>query len=288
MNDAAADAINDKLYEYYQQSSAPSMCPTQFNYSNCNDNKWIERLVSNPMIPELLFSVLNDQNMNLKKENEVIKRVQDENQKLTRMWTTLQNPGMIEQTTMDDFLGTTSSGQPQPQPQPQPQQQSKGFFSWFGKGGGGFDFDKLSTPQQMQPAGCPVYSKKLDFNECSDVNTIVDFLLNDARISQYLMNYDETNALIENKALKIENETLKRRYPNWNQLMEDNRKLAIQINKAHRIAGTQSPLKIHWKMSYGEGNEYYISTTGGKKARKTAKKSKRSKSRSKRSSKAVR
>ena len=304
MTDADTDAINDKLYEYYKQFPGPAMCPTQFDYSNCNDDeRWIVRLLDNPMTTSLffqkLFSVVDAQNINLKKENEDIKGAQEQNQILTRLWTKLQNPGVIEKTTLDDFLGT--SGQPPQQQQQlqQPQQQqlqqppqqlqqlqqqqppqppqSNGFFGkWFGTGGA-LDLAKMnSTPK---PAGCPVYAKKLDFNECSDENAIIDFLLNDARISQFIMKYDKSNTMHENNELKIENENLKRSYPNWNQLMKDNITLAFNINKAHRIAGTRSPLIGDWKMNqdyrlpaFKIRPDYDYADQGGKKTRKITRK----------------
>ena len=294
MTDAVADKINDKLYEYYKQFPGPAMCPTQFEYSNCNDDKWVERLLEilmdNPIsdsVFEKFFRIINDQNIHLNKENEEIKRANDQNQKLTRIWTTLQNPNVIKETTLDDFLGT--SGQPpQQQPPPQPpqqqqqqqqppqqqQQQSKGLLSWFGIGGA-WDLAKMnSTPN---PAGCPIYAKKLDFNKCSDEDAIVDLLLNDARILQYLINHDETNMMKANKELKLENENLKRSYPNWKQLIEDNRELAFNINKAHRIAGTKSPVILDWKMGQDIKNWSFniIPDKGGKTQRKTQQKTPR-------------
>ena len=280
MTDAAGDAINTELYNRYQsQDEKQSMCPTQFDYSNCNDTKWIERLLNlqSSLIPRI-FSAINAQNVNLEKENKKIKELQIQNQKLIRIDRDMS--GVIEEKTLDDFLGTRSSGQQQQQQQPQPQpQESKGVFAkWFGTGGG-FDFDRLNTiPMQDR---CPLYSQKLSFNKCRDVNEIVDFLLNDARISQYLMNYDAT-ALIKNKELKMENETLKPLLPG---LIKENEELAFRINNAHRIAGTQSPLKMIWRMSHGDEPRRPIEWTidehaGG--GRKT-KRSKQSKSRSKQS-----
>jgi hypothetical protein len=277
MTDAAGDAINTELYNRYQlQDENQSMCPTQFDYSNCKDTKWIERLLNlqSSLIPRI-FSAINAQNVNLEKENKKIKELQIQNQKLIRIDRDMS--GVIEEKTLDDFLGTRSSGQQQQQ-QPQPQE-SKGFLSrWFGTGGA-FDFDRLNTiPMQDR---CPLYSQKLSFNKCRDVNEIVDFLLNDARISQYLMNYDAT-ALIKNNELKMENETLKPLLPG---LIKENGELVFRINNAHRIAGTQSPLKMNWRMSYGDEPRRPIEWTidehaGG--GRKT-KRSKQSKSRSNRS-----
>jgi hypothetical protein len=269
MTDAAGDAINTELYNRYQlQDEKQSMCPTQFDYSNCKDTKWIERLLNPSLIP-IIFSAINAQNVNLEKENTKIKELQIQNQKLIRIDRDMS--GVIEKKTLDDFLGTRSSGQQQQQPQ----SQSKGFFSWFGKGGG-FDFDKLNAiPMQDR---CPLYSQKLSFNKCRDVNEIVDFLLNDARISQYLMNYDAT-ALIKNNELKMENETLKPLLPG---LIKENEELAFRINNAHRIAGTQSPLKMNWGMSYGDEPRRPIEWTIAGGGMKT-KRSKQSKSRSNRS-----
>ena len=94
------------------------------------------------------------------------------------------------------------------------------------------------------------------------------------------MNYDAT-ALIKNNELKMENETLK---PFLSGLMKENGELAFRINNAHRIAGTQSPLKMNWRMSYGYEPRRPVEWTidehagGGRKA-KRSKRSKRSKSR---------
>ena len=100
------------------------------------------------------------------------------------------------------------------------------------------------------------------------------------------MNYDAT-ALIKNNELKMENETLKPLLPG---LIKENEELAFRINNAHRIAGTQSPLKMIWGMSYGDEPRRPIGWTidehagGGRKA-KRSKRSNRSKrpNRSKRS-----
>jgi hypothetical protein len=249
------DEINRQLYAYQQQRSGPSVCPTQFDYSNCNDD-WIAKLLSDPMIPMLLNDV-NIQNENLKKENAEVTRLQIENQELTRMARELSD--VIEETTLDDFLGPKSSGQGQVKSQPLVQSQPpKGFMSrWFGQGGG-LDLNRLNTIQQRQPVGCPVYTKKMNFNQC-DVNAIVDFLLKDARISEHLMTHstNDFNALIENRALRAENETLKSLFPDLNKL---NRELVFKVNSAHRIAGTKSPLKLNWKMSYAQGGKVHRQT----------------------------
>jgi hypothetical protein len=99
------------------------------------------------------------------------------------------------------------------------------------------------------------------------VNAIVGFLLNDARILEYLMNkhMKEYTALIENRALKDEykmienrelnakNEMVENRESNTNvlkKLMDENYLLKFNINRAHRLAGTKSPLRLNWHASY--------------------------------------
>lgn len=129
--------------------------------------------------------------------------------------------------------------------------------------------EKLNQPQGRQ-TGCPVYTRKLNFNQCH-VNAIVDFLLTNTRIAQYLMTNatKEYNALIENNALRKENEKL----PGLNELKEQNRLLGFQINVAHRERGTRSPVQNPpWKMPYPElslVNEYYnYKHEGGKMRRR--------------------
>jgi len=222
--------INQKLYEYQQKREGESVCPTNFDYSQCTDDEWIARLLSDPIIKELFEK--------LKKENEELIGLQVENQKLTNMLHELS--GTAEEITLGDFLGPKSLGQRPVQSQP-PVQPESGFWSRLFKGGG-WDMEKLN--QLPTQTGCPVYTRKLNFNKC-EMNTIVDFLLKDPRILKYLMKnrMEEYNALIKNREL------------NTVDLKDENYRLKFNINRAHRVAGTTSPLKLNWKMSYAEGGK---------------------------------
>jgi hypothetical protein len=123
---------------------------------------------------------------------------------------------------------------------------------------------------KSQKTGCPVYTQKLNFDQC-EKNSIVDFLLSNDRIAQYLMinHTKEYNALIENNALRKEIEKI---MPKLHELYRQKRLLEWNINAEYRKRGAQSPIKKPWRMSYageggeipGDGWDWEMSSKGGK------------------------
>ena len=282
--DDVESQINEELYKYYKNRDAKPDCPIQFDYSQCTD-EWIATLLNDPIISQI-YDEVNVQNERLRKENAERMELQDEIELRTGWLSDVQEPAGTLTGLIGAKLRPGSAPPPPPPPSPPPsppppppppsqQQQSsfserlKGFAQLFGsksKPTKGWDMEKLKQPRGRQ-TGCPVYTQKLNFNQC-DVNAIVDFLLTNTRIAQYLMTNDtkEYNALIENNALRKENEKL----PGLNELKEQNRLLGFKINVAHRERGTRSPVQDPpWRMSYaGEGgipgNGWKMSSEGGK------------------------
>ncbi len=130
---------------------------------------------------------------------------------------------------------------------------------------------------QLRQTGCPVYTQKLNFNQC-EMNSIVDFLLANDRIAQYLMTNrtEEYNALIVNNTLRNENEKL----PGLNELEDQKRLLVFKINVVHRGRGTTSPVgRIDWKMPNLQGgvkmHRRFTRRRIARKSRRIARKSRR-------------
>ena len=287
--------INQQLYAYHQQRNATPDCPTQFDYSQCTD-EWIAKLLSDPIIQQI-YDEVNVQNERLRTENAERMELQKEIELRTGWLSDVQEPAY----TLTGLIGAklrpgsapaapaapapaAPAAPAPPAPPPSQQQQSsfserlKGFAQLFGSKSQpkkGWDMEQLNQPQGRQ-TGCPVYTRKLNFNQC-DVNAIVDFLLTNTRIAQYLMTNatKEYNALIENNALRKENEKL----PGLNELNEQNRLLGFKINVAHRERGTRSPVQNPpWKMPYptsDEAFEYYNHGGGKMRRRRLVRKSRR-------------
>ena len=278
--------INQQLYTYHQQRNATPDCPTQFDYSQCTD-EWIAKLLSDPIIQQI-YDEVNVQNKRLRTENAERMELQKEIELRTGWWSDVQEPADTLTGLIGAKLRPGSAPAPPPPaapapPPPSQQQQSsfserlKGFAQLFGSKSQpkkGWDMEKLNQPQGRQ-TGCPVYTRKLNFNQCH-VNAIVDFLLTNTRIAQYLMTNatKEYNALIENNALRKENEKL----PGLNELKEQNRLLGFKINVAHRERGTRSPVQNPpWKMTYPEFMSYPAldEHVGGKMRRRLVRKTRR-------------
>ena len=278
--------INQQLYTYHQQRNATPDCPTQFDYSQCTD-EWIAKLLSDPIIQQI-YDEVNVQNERLRTENAERMELQKEIELRTGWWSDVQEPAV----TLTGLIGAKlrpgsapappppAAPAPPPPPPPPSQQQQSSFSEMFAQLFGsksqpkeGWDMEKLNQPQGRQ-TGCPVYTRKLNFNQCH-VNAIVDFLLTNPRIAQYLMtnNTKEYNALIENNALRKENEKLP-----LNELKEQNRLLGFKINFAHMERKTRSPVQNPpWQMSYPTSDEAfeYYNHGGGKMRRRLVRKSRR-------------